>query len=271
MNTTVAVAQMNCKLGDVQTNVRRIRDLVQKIQRKEVHVICLPELVTTGYSLGQKWVDLAEPVPGPTTERLGKIATEFGFYLIAGMSERDLESNRIFNSAVLIEPEGQVIGVHRKVHLWDEERRYFTAGKEFRVFKSKVGTIGIGICYDLDFPESARILALSGAEIIFFPSAYMRPFENYADTYARSRATENGVFVCFSNRIGRESRLVFFGRSQIVSPGCRILARAQSLESFAMARLDLDSIQKQREKIPYLRHRVHAAYGALQLPLSYAS
>ena len=163
----------NCKLGDVQANLARMNDLARRISRKEVDVRCYPELVTTGYSLGQKWVELAETVPGPTTDKLGQVAREFGFHLIAGISERDPESGRIFNSAVLINSEGEVAGAHRKVHLWDEERRYFTPRNEFKVFKTKVGTLGIGICYDLEFSETSRILALCGAEILFFPSAEM--------------------------------------------------------------------------------------------------
>ena len=115
MKTTVAVTQMNCRLGDVQANLGRMNDLARRISRKEVDVVCYPELVTTGYSLGQKWVELAETVPGPTTDKLGQTAREFGFHLIAGISERDSESDRIFNSAVLINSEGKVAGVHRKI------------------------------------------------------------------------------------------------------------------------------------------------------------
>lgn len=261
----------NCKLGDVQANLARMNDLARRISRKEVDVLCYPELVTTGYSLGQKWVELAETVPGPTTDKLGQVAREFGFHLIAGISERDPESGRIFNSAVLINSEGEVAGAHRKVHLWDEERRYFTPGNEFKVFKTKVGTLGIGICYDLEFPETSRILALCGAEILFFPSAEMRPYENHVDTCVRSRATENTVFVCFSNTIGREGQTVFFGHSQIVSPACRVLAKAKASESYVIARLDLDSIQKQRTTSPYLQQRAPSAYGALQSAWSQAN
>jgi predicted amidohydrolase len=122
------------------------------------------------------------------------------------MVERGSISNQIFNTAVLIDPEGELVGLHRKVHLWSSERRYFRPGNEFPVFRIKIGRVGIGICYDLDFPETARILALSGAQIVFFPSAYMKPYERQADVYVQSRAAENGIYVAFSNRIGREGQ-----------------------------------------------------------------
>jgi predicted amidohydrolase len=254
---------MKCKLGDTPANLRQMESLAQRLRRKEVDIVCFPELVTTGYTLHEKWVDLAEPAPGPSTETLGRIAREFGFYLITGMPERDTQSNRIFNSAVLMTPQGDLAGVYRKVHLWNEERKYFTPGDRFPVFETKIGRIGVGICYDLEFPESTRIMALNGAQIVFFPAADMRPFERHIDVYVRSRAAENGVFVAFSNRIGREEGSVFFGRSQVVSPACHVLARANQSQPFAVARIEPSEILKERQKLPYLQQRVPAAYSAL--------
>jgi predicted amidohydrolase len=253
---------MNCKLADVQANLRKIQSLAEK--KKEVDILCFPELATTGYNIGQKWVELSETIPGPSTERLCQIASEYGTYLIAGISERDATSNSIFNSAALISPEGDVVGVHRKVHLWDEERRYFTPGNDFKVFRTKIGMIGIGICYDLEFPEAARIMALGGADMIFFPSAEMKPYEKCIDTYVLSRAAENELFVCFSNRLGREGKLVFFGHSQIASPTCHVLAKARASEDFATARLDLASLSKIRREFLHLELRVPSAYVGLQ-------
>ncbi len=254
---------MKCKLGDKQANLRQIQSLAQRLRHREVDIVCFPELVTTGYTLHEKWVDLAEPVPGPTTETLGRIAREFGFYLIAGMPERDPQSDRIFNSAVLMTPEGDLAGVYRKVHLWNEEREYFAPGDRFQVFETKIGRIGVGICYDLEFPESARIMAMGGAQIVFFPAADMKPFERHIDVYVQSRAAENGVFVVFSNRIGHEEGSVFFGRSQVVSPACRVLARTNQSQPFAVARIERSEILKERGRLPYLQQRVPAAYSAL--------
>jgi len=264
MNPKVAVAQMGCRLGNVDHNLATISALAARAAKREAVITCFPELAITGYALNVKWRKYSEPIPGPTANRLAHIAQEFGFYLICGMAERDSKSKRIFDSAVLLNPSGDFVGVYRKVHLWDTERRYFTPGIRFPVFKTKLGTIGIGICYDLEFPEPARAMALQGAEIIFFASAQPSPMGNQVDTYIRSRAGENCVFVAHSNRVGREGRLVFFGQSQIVSPLCRTLARKEKGPGLAVAQLDLRSIYELRErKLPYLHQRIPRAYAAL--------
>lgn len=264
MNPKVAVAQMGCKLGNVEHNLATISALAAGTAKREADITCFPELATTGYALNIKWRKYSEPIPGPTAARLAHMAEEFGLYLICGMAERDSKSKRIFDSAVLINPSGDFVGVYRKVHLWDMERKYFTPGNRFPVFKTKVGRIGIGICYDLEFPEPARAMALQGAEIVFFASAQPSPMGDQVDTYIRSRAGENCVFVAHSNRIGREGRLVFFGQSQIVSPLCRALARKDRKPGFAIAQLDICSIYELREKkLPYLRQRIPRAYAAL--------
>lgn len=264
MNPKVAVAQMGCRLGNVKHNLATISALASRTAKREADITCFPELATTGYALNIKWRKYSEPIPGPTADRLAHMAEEFGLYLICGMVERDLKSKRIFDSAVLINPSGDFAGVYRKVHLWDMERKYFTPGNRFPVFKTKVGRIGIGICYDLEFPEPARAMALQGAEIIFFASAQPSPMGDQVDTYIRSRAGENCVFVAHSNRIGRERRLVFFGQSQIISPLCRALVRKEKEPGFALAQLDIQSLHKLREKkLPYLRQRIPRAYTAL--------
>jgi predicted amidohydrolase len=260
MNPVVAVAQMNCRLGDVKANLNQIENVARIIDKREADIACFPELVTTGYSLYRRWRELAETIPGRTTERLGKVAEEFGFYLIAGLPESDRHSRRIFNTAVLVNPAGDVIGSYRKVHLWNQERRHFTRGNHFPIFATKFGKIGIGICYDLEFPESARNMAMQGANLIFFPSAEMKPLETLIETYIRSRAAENQVYLGFSNRTGREGKTVFFGRSQITSPTNRVLARTQGSTGIAVATVDMDDLIKYRKNFPYLKQRVPKAY-----------
>ena len=263
MKPAVSVAQMNCKLGKPDTNLNTIREIARRAVRSEPDILCFPELATTGYSLNARWRKFSETVPGATTERLASIAREYGFHLVCGIPELDAKSRRIFDSSILFGPDGDVVGVYRKVHLWNFERRYFTPGNRFKVFKTKIGKIGLGVCYDLEFPESARALALEGAEIIIYSSAQPHPMETHVDTYIRSRAGENCVYVCHSNRIGKEGGTMFFGHSQIVSPDCRVLAKLGGKQGFATARLDLGMIQKlSRSKLPYLKQRVPSAYSS---------
>jgi len=258
----VAVAQTGCRLGDLDWNMKSIFKMSKRIARYEPDIVCFPELATTGYSLNEKWRKYAERIPGPTSERLSSTSTEFGFYMICGMIEADVEENRIYNSAVLTDPNGAA-DVYRKVHLWGMERRYFTPGTQFRVMKTKIAKIGIGICYDLEFPESARELALQGARVIFYSSAEPRRMKDHADVYIRSRAAENCLFVCHSNRVGREGKLAFFGGSQIASPLGNIIRKGDQ-PGFAIAQLDLSSISRlRRERFPYLTQRVDKAYSHL--------
>jgi predicted amidohydrolase len=264
MNPNVAVAQMRCKLGDAERNIRTINALTSHASQLDADIVCFPELATTGYLLGRAWRKHAQPVPGQSTNLLGRIAREYGVYLICGFDELDRDGKEIYDSSLLIAPNGEVVGVYRKVHLWDKERRSFTPGKHFPVLNTRFGKVGLGICYDLEFPEPARIMALTGAEIIFYSSAQPKPMQRMVDTYVRSRAGENALFVCHSNRVGREGRLVFFGQSQIVHPRCKTLARLGEKQGIVVAHLDMGEIPRlRRAKLPYLCQRTPKLYGRL--------
>jgi len=261
MKLTVAVAEMDCRMGNVRANLETIRNIAAKISKDHPDIICFPELATTGYSLNRRWKSYAEQIPGQTSEELSKIATELGAYLISGVDELDQKTGEIYDSAVLISPNGRIIGVYRKVHLWDKERKYFSRGSDFPVFETRFGKVGLGICYDIEFPESSRVLASRGADILFFPSAEMSPMESYIDTYALSRASENCCFLAFSNRIGTEGKTHFFGQSQIVSPECKVIAKATKARPWAVVEIDLGISKKLAPKLPYLSHLVREAYS----------
>jgi predicted amidohydrolase len=257
----VTVAQINTKLGDVKSNLALIRKVSAWIRKSDI--VCFPELSTTGYALGRKWAELAEEVPGTVTDELSKIASEHGFYLICGVDERGKgeEMREIYDSAVLIDPNGKLVGVYRKVHLWGSERKYFTSGRSFPVFRTKLCMIGIGICYDLEFPESTRVLARKGAKLVFYPSAQPSNARKMVEIYVRSRSSENCLFTAFSNRVGYEGNLSFFGESQINSPDTRILAEAGKRQGFVSAKVDLKLLDEQRGLLPYLRELEPNAYS----------
>jgi predicted amidohydrolase len=253
---------MRCKLGDAEKNIEKINQLSRRASRFDADIISFPELATTGYLLGRAWWKHAETIPGPSVDKLGRIASEYGLYLISGIDER--EGKRIHDSSLLIAPNGDVHGVYRKVHLWAKERNYFTPGNEFPVFNTRLGKVGLGICYDLEFPEPARIMALAGAEIIVYSSAQMKPMQRMIDIYVHSRAGENALFVCHSNRVGREGNLVYFGQSQIIHPSCKTLARMDETEGVVVAHLEMGAIARLRKaKLPYLRQRVPGLYSVL--------
>src|SRR5579872_3920468 len=263
MKVRIAVTQMNCRMKDVRANLQTMRKLAAPFARKHLDFLCFPELATSGYSLNQSWRKYAETIPGNATDELGKIASELGAYVICGVDELDSGSDSIYDSAVLVDPQGKIQGTYRKVHLWDKERNYFSHGNDFPVFQTKFGKIGIGICYDIEFPEPARIMAAGGAQIIFFPSAEMSPMENHIGTYLKSRSAENRCFVAFSNRTGTEFHTKFFGQGQIISPQCAVLSMTNAKNPVAIAEIDLKLLGKLQSKFPYLEQRVPEAYSGL--------
>jgi predicted amidohydrolase len=227
------------EFGDVEGNVEKV---ISALSGETLDLVVLPELFNTGYQFVSKdeVSGLAEEVPsGYTTQKLVAFSRQKGVYIAAGIAER--EGGRFFNSAVLTGPEG-FIGVYRKTHLFFEEKLWFSPGDTgFRVWETPIGRIGIMICFDWFFPESARTLALMGAEVIAHPSNLVLP---YCPDSMPTRCLENRVFAVTANRTGAEQRggkdkLEFIGTSEIVSPSGKILFRAgRDTEETGWAEID---------------------------------
>jgi predicted amidohydrolase len=226
-------------LGDVAGNVEKV---ISALSGETLDLVVLPELFNAGYQFVSKdeVSGLAEEVPsGYTTQKLVAFSRQKGVYIAAGIAER--EGGRFFNSAVLTGPEG-FIGVYRKTHLFFEEKLWFSPGDTgFRVWETPIGRIGIMICFDWFFPESARTLALMGAEVIAHPSNLVLP---HCPDSMPTRCLENRVFAITANRTGAEQRggkdkLEFIGTSEIVSPSGKILFRAgRDTEETGWAEID---------------------------------
>jgi predicted amidohydrolase len=231
--------QFNPVFGDIKGNVARAFRL---LSGKQADLVVLPELFTTGYQFisADEVRDLSEEVPsGFTTRSLIELSKEKDLHIVAGIAERD--GGAFYNSAVLTGPEG-FMGVYRKTHLFYEEKLWFSPGNTgFKVWETPVGNIGIMICFDWFFPESARTLALKGADIIAHPANLVLP---YCPDAMPTRCLENGVYAVTANRTGSEERggkerLQFIGTSEIVSPKGEILYRAErDSEVFNSAEVD---------------------------------
>jgi predicted amidohydrolase len=222
----VGFYQFNPRFGRIDENVGRA---LNRVERAEADLIILPELFSTGYQFvsRREAADLSEEVPsGRTTRRLSELARDRGIWVVAGLAER--KGKAVYNSAVLVGPRGYA-GTYRKVHLFDEEKKWFRPGNlGFRVFRAGSLRLGIMICFDWIFPESARSLALAGADLIAHPANLVLP---YCPDAMVTRCLENHVFAVTANRIGSEKRggrkrLTYIGQSEIVGPNGRILARA---------------------------------------------
>ncbi len=297
MSFTIAVVQDHAD-ADVAGNVRRAERLVREAARRGAQIVCLKELFNSPYFCKSQQCDrfdLAEPIPGPTTDAMQKVARELAVVVIVPIFER--ETAGIYrNSAAVIDADGSLMGVYRKMHIPDDplyhEKYYFTPGDGhldfhgeqagdsggFKVWKTRYATIGVLICWDQWFPEAARITALMGAEVLFYPTAIgWHPAEKDEwgqaqveawRTIQRSHAIANGVYVASPNRIGHEAEpgtngITFFGHSFIADPFGRYVAEAGEHEEIVMARCDPALIETVRRNWPFLRDRRIDAYAGI--------
>jgi predicted amidohydrolase len=237
----IGLYQFSPEFGQVEKNISKIETALEGC---EADLIILPELCTTGYQLlsREEAVEYAEEIPGgQAVERLSSLCRQGGFQLVAGIAEKT--GGRVYNAAVLIGPDGWM-GTYRKVHLFNVEKTLFDPGDTgFQVWNAAGACIGIMICFDWVFPESARSLAMKGADLICHPSNLVLP---WCQDAMITRSIENRVFTATANRVGTEARweeaLTFTGRSQITSPsGERLMAMGVDEELLSMVEVDLAS------------------------------
>jgi predicted amidohydrolase len=248
MTVKVAVAQMDPKLRQNEANLARILALFHEATGQGARLVVFPECAISGYGFAtlDAGYAAAETIPGPATAALAAACCETGAYAVVGLLERRGEKN-VYNSAVLVGPEG-VVGVYRKAHLpWLGVDRFTTLGDSgFRVWDTAIGRVGIVICYDLRFPEAARVLALAGADIVALPTNWPDGSQNAPQLVTRTRALENRVFLLACNRCGEESDFWFFGHSQITDPGGNVLAEAGAGEEICYADIEPEKARQKR-------------------------
>jgi predicted amidohydrolase len=227
----VALAQISCKVGDKAHNIHKMATYIAKARKQKADLIVFPELSLTGYTVRDRAYELAETIPGPSTQEIEKLAKQNNMHIIYGMIEKSAKANAvIYNTAVLTAPSG-TIGHYRKMHLPThsifEEKRYFRQGYEPTVLSTAVGKIGLIICYDIFFPEITRVLRLKGAELITCISASPAVRRHYFETLTAARALENTVYLTFVNLAGIEDGLQFWGGSRLITPNGKITTQAK--------------------------------------------
>ncbi len=259
---TVATVQMAPTLAEVEANLERMGRWVESICRdQKVDLIVFPELATTGYECGVRFADLADRIPGHVVNYMAKRAADFSVHLAFGLAEKQKVESVVYDSAVLIDSQGEVHTTYRKVHLRGEERLAFRAGYRFVVGETAFGMVGLLLGWDLAFPEAARCLALQGAELLCVCANWERPHTASWRHYLFARALENAVFVAAANRTGEEYTYSFFGASTVVGPSGEISsAMDEETEGYALATIDLDEVRKKREDTQLLQVRQPRSY-----------
>ncbi len=262
---------------NVAATVRRIRVAAEDGAR----IVCVQELFRSRYfpqTEDTEAFSLAETIPGPTTECFCPLARELEVVIVASVFEARAPGV-YHNTAVVIDADGQILGKYRKMHIPDDpgfyEKFYFTPGDlGFRTFRTRYAHVGVLICWDQWFPEAARLAALGGAEIIFYPTAIgwgagetqaaRRAQLEAWELVQRSHAVTNGVYVAAVNRVGREGKITFWGHSFAADPSGRVLARAgKDRPETLLLDCDLGAVVEARHNWPFLRDRRIDAYGAL--------
>jgi len=261
----LAVFQGDAVGGGVSEQLDHLADIAKRAADAGARLLVLPEMYLTGYHIGPEAVArLAEPVAGPSAKKAADIAQSTGIALLYGYPERG-EDGRIYNAALLIDREGRTLANHRKTHLFGEiDKSAFSPGEGSSTIAELDGMkLGILICYDVEFPEPVRLLALEGVDLVLVPTALMAPYDFIAQRLVPARAYENQLFLAYANRSGKERELTYLGQSCIIAPGGGELARAGEGEALIMADLDIERLKDSRAINTYLPDRRPGLYGAL--------
>ena len=283
-NFTIGIVQMSCS-PEPEENLERAIAHVREAAKQGAQLICLPELFQTQYFCQREdhsLFDLAEPIPGPTTKRLGEVARELNATIIASLFERRAPG-LYHNTAAIIDTGGKLDGIYRKMHIPDDplyyEKFYFTPGDlGFKAFETDFGKFGTLVCWDQWYPEGARLTAAQGANVLFYPTAigwhpdekkkYGERQHDAWETIQRSHAVANGCYVAVPNRVGHEKLagrgIEFWGQSFVAGTSGEMLARAGALrEEVLIVPVDLARVDVTRTHWPFLRDRRIDAYGDL--------
>lgn len=283
---TLALIQMRCS-AEPQENLAKALARVSEAADRGAQIVCLQELFTSQYFCqveDHKYFQLAEEIPGPSTDALCRLAKERGVVIVASLFEKR-SAGLYHNTAAVIDADGTYLGKYRKMHIPDDplyyEKFYFTPGDlGFRSWKTRYARIGVCVCWDQWYPESARLTALAGAQILFFPTAigwhpgekaqYGKRQHSSWEIIQRSHAVANGCYVAVPNRVGHEAPdggpgIEFWGQSFVADPAGEIVAKASvSDEEILLVEADLDALDTQRTHWPFFRDRRIDAYGDIQ-------
>ena len=279
----LALVQMRCAPEPAENRARAV-EKIREAAARGAGIVCLPELYASQYFCQEenhKHFSLAEEIPGPSSEILGALAAELGVVIVASLFERRA-AGLYHNTAIVLDADGTLMGKYRKMHIPDDplyyEKFYFTPGDlGFRSWNTRKGKLGVCVCWDQWFPEAARLTALSGAQLLFYPTAigwhpgekdqYGHAQHGSWETIQRGHAIANGCYVAAVNRVGHEAPaggagIEFWGQSFACDPSGTIIAKAGvNDEEIVLVDIDFARVEEQRTHWPFLRDRRIEAYG----------
>jgi 5-aminopentanamidase len=260
----IAIYQLQASDRTSAERCSRLESSIKQAAAAGVELVIFPELALSGYNVGAELVrQRAEPSDGKFAQRVAAIAKDNAIAVAYGYPERD--GDQLYNAAALVDATGTSVLNYRKTHLFgDYERELFAAGSgPNRVVRIGDWSIGLLICYDIEFPEAARLVALQGADLIIAPTALMHPYDRIADLLIPARAYENQLYVAYANYCGTESNLHYCGKSTIACPDGSASSQARDSETLIIGELSRGVLQKSRELNTYLADRRPEIYAPL--------
>lgn len=283
---TLGIVQMRCST-DAKENLAKAIERIHEAAKRGAQIVCLPELFLSPYfckTHDMRLFDLAEPIPGPSSEKLAAAAKQAGVVVVASIYEKQMEG-LFYNTAVVFDADGSTLGIYRKMHIPHDplyfEKYYFRPGDlGFKVFDTRFGKIGTLVCWDQWFPEGARLTALKGAEVLVYPTAigwhprekaeFGKAQHDAWETIQRSHAIANGLYVAAINRVGfepsSEGGLEFWGASFVSDPFGVLLKRGSHIEEeLLIVECDRARMTDVRRNWPFFRDRRTDAYGKLAM------
>ncbi|AKJ14426.1 carbon-nitrogen hydrolase [Streptomyces incarnatus] len=258
-----ALLQSSGRPGSIAENLKVLDEAAGRAAAAGAALLAAPEMYLTGYAIGDDIARLADPADGACADAIAETAGRHGIAIAYGYPERD--GATVYNSAQLISADGTRLANYRKTHLFGcFERDHFTPGEQPVVQAELNGlTVGLMICYDVEFPENVRAHALAGTDLLVVPTAQMHPFQFVAESMIPVRAWENQMYVAYVNRVGQEGEFEFVGLSVLAGPDGVARARAGRAEQLVCADADPAFLAASREANPYLRDRRPGLYGSL--------
>ena len=263
----LALGQMAAVQGEPAANLKKMEEMTAQAAKEGADVICFPELSYTGFFVRKERLEeIAEKDGGYFTTRLAELAAEYGIGILGGFAER--ADGKLYNTAILVDRSGRTAAKARKVHLWKSEKKRFSAGEGYPVFDTEFGRVAIIICYDLEFPEPARIAALKGAELIFCPAAWSIPARRRWELDMAGNSLFNLLYIAGANF----SDELCCGRSGVAGPDGMWTVRAEGQgETIIYAQIDFDYIKEMRERLPYYEDLQLETAKELVTQLEYSS
>lgn len=257
----IALAQLSCEEGNKEKNLAKIEQSIEEAYLQKIDILILPEMFLTGFVSREQMEKLAESREGESIKRIQRKLKDYPIHLVYTFPEYSSDG-LVYNTTCIINKNRTPQGYYRKIHLFDEERYQFDRGNEWAEVSIDGIKIGLLTCYDIEFPEAARTLALKGVKLLIVPSANMTPYEERHRVFITSRALENHVFVAYCNRVGKNKNYRFRGQSAVITPEGKILMELESDQEMIQAvEIPWSEVEKSKKIFNYIEERRPELYG----------